>query len=190
MIFASQPFAFSGDSCLAKAGLATTGSCALVETVNLTITAGNLKQSKSRAPSRWPGSPWTARRRPRPAALQDVTVKDYRGGPLGWSLVGRFNGLTGPASPRAATSPSRPAAMTWTPSCAAAANNDDTVVTGGCGRVPDAGDRPAAVLGEHRGLGADGTSGGDTAADAGLSLAVGANQAAGSYTGTITLTLS
>ena len=41
----------------------------------------------------------------------------------------------------------------------------------------------ASGLVNPAGLGADGTSGGDTTADAALSLAVPANQAAGSYTG-------
>ena len=190
VIFTSVPFTFSGDSCTAKVGAAATGSCALLETVNLTITAGDLKMSKVAGDVTLSGVALNGAAQTSTGSLQDVTVMDYRGGTLGWSLVGRFSGLTGPAKPTTGNHTIASSAMTWTPSCTAGTNNDDTIVTGGAGAFgTSTTDLPFCSV-STSGLGADGTSGGNTLADAGLSLAVGANQAAGNYTGTITLTLS
>lgn len=182
-IFASTAFTFSGDACTAKAGTATTGSCALLETVTLAVIAGDLKMSKDAGavvldPISLNGTAQTST-----GSLRDVLVKDYRGGSLGWSLVGRFSGLSGPAT-------IAPEKLSWTPSCTAAGNNDDTVTTGtGAAFTTASTDLPLCSV-ATTGLGADGVSGGDTAADAGLSLDLLANQAAGNYTGTLTLTLS
>ena len=119
---------------------------------------------------------------PSTGSLRDLTVKDYRGGTLGWSLVGRFTGLTGPA----AIAPSK---MTWTPSCTAGGNNDDTVTVGASTTSPTARTRCAVLRGGWQPRRRP-VSGGDTVADAALSLDLLANQAAGDYTGTLRLTLS
>jgi len=182
-IFATSNFAASADSCVAKAGAATTGSCSVLNTVKLTVTAGNLTMAKVAGDVTLTAVQLNGAAQASTGSLQDVTVKDYRGGALGWSLTGKFSGLTGPA----AIAPNK---LTWTPSCTAAANNDDTVVTGASGAFADATTALPLCSVATTGLGADATSGGDTAADAGLSLALGANQAAGAYTGTLTLTLS
>src|SRR6478752_4624354 len=176
-------FAGSADSCVAKAGGATTGSCSVLNTVKLTVTAGNLTMAKVAGDVTLTAVQLNGAAQASTGSLQDVTVKDYRGGALGWSLTGMFSGLTGPA----AIAPNK---LTWTPSCTAAADNDDTVVTGASGAFADATTALPLCSVATTGLGADATSGGDTAADAGLSLALGANQAAGAYTGTLTLTLS
>ncbi len=182
-IFASRPFSFSGDSCTAKIGAAATGSCEVLETVTLTVTAGDLKMSKDAgnvvlSPVTLDGTAQEST-----GSLRDVTVKDYRGGTLGWSLTGKFTGLNGPV----AIAPSK---LTWTPSCTAGGNNDDTVTVGAAGAFADSATAQplcSVVAGD---LGADLVSGGDTVADAALSLDLLANQAAGNYTGTLTLTLS
>ena len=116
MIFASAPFTFSGDTCTAKVGLATSGNCKLIETVNLTITAGDLKMSKVPGHVTMTGITLNGAAQTSTGSLQDVTVMDYRGGTLGWSLVGRFSGLTGPAMPTGGNFTLPPTAMTWTPS--------------------------------------------------------------------------
>ena len=166
------------------------GSCGLVETVDLTITAGNLTQSKLAGNVAMTGITLDGAAHTSTGSLQDVTVKDYRGGSLGWSLVGRFSGLTGPAKPTRQLHHRSQCHDVDAVVHADATNNDDTVVTGGAGAFVDAATAQPLCSVSTGGLGADGTSGGDTVADADLSLAVGANQAAGSYTGTITLTLS
>ena len=187
---ASMPFAipgnvafgFSGDSCTAKVGGAATGDCELLETVLLEVTAGDLKMSKVPGDVVMSGVTLNGTAQTSTGSLQDVTVMDYRGGTLGWDLVGTFSGLTGPA----AITPDK---LSWTPSCAAAANNDDTVIVGGAAAFTNA-TTALPLCSVDAGLGADGVSGGDTAADAGLELDLLANQAAGNYTGTLTLTLS
>lgn len=182
LIPASVPFAVSGDSCTAKVGAATGGSCFLLETVKLDVTAGDLKMSKESgdvelSPVALDGTAHTST-----GSLKDVTVKDYRGGTLGWDLVATFSGLNGPAT-------IAPSKLSWTPSCTTAANNDDTVVAGTAGAFADAATaRPLCSV--DTGLGTDGVSGGDTTADAALSVDLLANQAAGAYTGTFKITLS
>ncbi|WP_220365397.1 MULTISPECIES: hypothetical protein [unclassified Mumia] len=189
-IFASQAFTFSGDTCTAKQGAATTGSCSLLETLDLTVVAGDLKMSKDAGNVLMSGVSLDGTDQTSTGDLKDVTVKDYRGGSLGWSLVGRFSGLNGPAKPSGGNFTIAPNALTWTPKCAAQSNTDDTVVAGASASFADAStDLPLCAVATS-GLGADGTSGGDAVADAGLSLEVGASQAAGTYTGLLTLTLS
>jgi len=183
VIFASQPFTFSGDSCTAKVGSAGTGNCSLLQTMKLTVTAGNLTMSKVPGDVTMTGVTLNGTAQTSTGSLQDVTVKDYRGGSLGWSLTGKFSGLTGPATITADK-------LSWTPSCAAAANNDDTVTTGAAGAFADSATAQPVCSVATTALGADGASGGDTAVDAALSLSLGANQKAGNYVGTITLTLS
>lgn len=181
-IFATATYAVSGDSCTAKVGAATTGDCKLLQTVTLQVTGGDLKMAQVPgtvvlAPKTLNGAAQTTS-----GSLQDVTVKDYRGGTLGWSLVGRFSGLSGPANIAASK-------MSWTPSCAAGTNNDDTVVTGSAAEFANA-TTDLALCSVSTGLGADAVSGGDATADAGLELALLTNQAAGNYVGQFTITLS
>ena len=181
-VFASTAFSFSGDSCTAKQGAAATGTCSLLETVTLAVTAGDLTMSKDPGSVVLDGVTLNGSAQTSTGSLRDVTVKDYRGGTLGWSLTGKFSGLTGPAT-------IAPDKLSWTPACTAAANNDDTLVVGGRASFADD-DTALPLCSVTDGLGADGVSGGDTTADAGLSLDLVPNQAAGNYTGTLTLTLA
>jgi hypothetical protein len=182
-IFASVAFSASGDSCTAKVGAATNGSCSLLETVKLDVTAGDLKMSKESGDVVLSGVQLDGTAQAATGSLQDATVMDHRGGTLGWSLVGSFSGLSGPAE-------IAPDKLSWTPSCAAAGNNDDAVSVGAAGAFANDTDALPLCAVTSGNLGVDGVSGGDTVADADLSLALLANQAAGSYIGTLKLTLS
>ncbi len=177
----SVPFAYSADACTAKVGLAATGSCEVLETVTLNVTAGDLKMAKAAGDVALSGITLNGTAQEATGALKQVTVRDERGGNLGWSLVGQFSGLNGPVAIPAS-------ALTWTPDCAAGTNSDDTVTDGPAANF---GATPLALCQvTSANNGTDGTTGGTFTADADLELAVPANQAAGSYIGTLTLTLS
>ncbi len=192
VIFASTAFAFSGDTCTAKVGLAASGNCKLLETVDLTITAGDLKMAKASGNVTMSPITLNGTAQNSTGALKNVTVKDYRGGVLGWSLVARFSGLTGPVAPTSGNFTIPSTSLSWTPSCAPDANNDDTVTTGSAGAVFTTAttDVPVCAVSGVANYGLDLTSGGDTLVTSPLSLAIPANQAAGAYTGTIQFTLS
>ncbi|MGR6997771.1 WxL domain-containing protein [Yinghuangia aomiensis] len=113
------------------------------------------------------------------ANLNQVTVTDARGGTLGWSLTGSMTDLV------AANGTDKiPAGnLAWTPSCAATEGSLSAVANGTAGPLSSS----AATL---CGVTADGTtSGGKFTADAEVSLTTPKFGAAGSYTGTLTLTL-
>ena len=69
-------------------------------------------------------------------ALQTVTVKDFRGGPAGWSLTGKVTDFTGPGAKIDAGSPS------WTPACATKAGSPSTCRSGSSGTVGTLGSDP------------------------------------------------
>ena len=119
-------------------------------------------------------------------------MKDYRGGVLGWSLVARFSGLTGPATPTTGNFTIPSTSLSWTPTCTAGPNNDDTITTGSAGAVfsTATADVPVCAVTGVPNFGLDLTSGGDTLVQSPLSLAIPANQRVGAYTGTIQFTLS
>ncbi|WUI02747.1 WxL domain-containing protein [Spirillospora sp. NBC_00431] len=111
-------------------------------------------------------------------ALHKATVVDARGTDAGWNLVGQMGDL---ASAEGGTIPA--ANLAWTPNAAVVEDGSGAAVTPGP---------------QVRGLGtaqtlatsAAGASGGVFAAGAGLDLLVPAGVTPGSYTGTLTLTLS
>ncbi|MFE9473174.1 beta-xylosidase [Streptomyces griseofuscus] len=110
-------------------------------------------------------------------ALRTVTVKDFRGGPAGWSLTGRVTDFTGPGGRIGADR------LSWTPSCASKAGSPSTCTAGSAGPVGSSG---ATLAGTP-----DGTlTGGEFTVDAGLSLDVPAFTPPGGYSGVLTLTLS
>ncbi|WP_406296833.1 hypothetical protein OG948_14535 [Embleya sp. NBC_00888] len=113
--------------------------------------------------------------------LNTVTVTDARKGTLGWQLTGSVSDL------KADGGFSLPAsALSWTPRCAVQdPNSASPVVTGSAGTVNGGLLCSAAASSDpaHK-------TGGVFTADAGLSLAIPAYQAAGTYTGTLTLTVS
>ncbi|MFF3426529.1 beta-xylosidase [Streptomyces sp. NPDC002602] len=115
-----------------------------------------------------------------PAAgrIGTVTVEDARGGPAGWSLVGRVTDFAGPGGVRIPG-----ASLTWTPRCVAAAGSPSACRAGSAGTVGPEG----AVLAST----ADGApAGGTFTVDAGVELRVPPYTPPGAYTAVLTLTLS
>ncbi|MFL5995294.1 MAG: beta-xylosidase, partial [Streptomyces sp.] len=109
--------------------------------------------------------------------LQTVTVKDFRGGPAGWSLTGKVTDFTGPGAKIDAGK------LGWTPACATKAGSPSTCQAGSAGTVGGSGATLASTP--------NGTlTGGEFTADAQLSLDVPAFTPPGSYSGVLTLTLS
>ncbi|WP_416973350.1 beta-xylosidase [Streptomyces sp. 4F14] len=110
-------------------------------------------------------------------ALQAVTVKDFRGGPAGWSLTGKVTDFTGPGAKIAAGK------LSWTPACTTKAGSPSTCQAGSAGVIGSGG---ATLASTPDGTGA----GGEFTANAQLSLDVPAFTPPGSYAGVLTLTLT
>ncbi|MEU6505097.1 beta-xylosidase [Streptomyces sp. NPDC046942] len=109
--------------------------------------------------------------------LQTVTVKDFRGGPAGWSLTGKVTDFSGPGAKIDAGK------LSWTPACTTKAGSPSTCKAGSAGTVGSSGATLAST--------SDGTlTGGEFTVDAGLSLDVPAFTPPGSYSGVLTLTLT
>ncbi|UUN26837.1 beta-xylosidase [Streptomyces sp. FIT100] len=111
-------------------------------------------------------------------ALHTVTVKDFRGGPAGWSLTGRVTDLTGPGGAKIDAGK-----LSWTPSCTTKAGSPSTCAAGSPGAVGSAG---ATLASTPNGA----FTGGEFTVDAGLSLDVPAFTPPGTYAGVLTLTLT
>ncbi|MEU7007309.1 beta-xylosidase [Streptomyces sp. NPDC046332] len=109
--------------------------------------------------------------------LKTVTVKDFRGGPAGWSLTGKVTDFTGPGGSIGA------GALSWTPACTTKAGSPSTCVPGSAGTVGSGG---ATLASTPNGA----LTGGEFIVDAKVSLDVPAFTAPGSYAGVLTLTLS
>ncbi|MDX2558779.1 beta-xylosidase [Streptomyces sp. TX20-6-3] len=110
-------------------------------------------------------------------ALRTVTVKDFRGGPAGWSLTGKVTDFTGTGGSIGAGN------LSWTPACTAKAGSPSACAAGSSGPVGGGG---ATLASTPNGA----LTGGEFTIDAGLSLDVPAFTAPGSYAGVLTLTLS
>ncbi|MEV0096599.1 beta-xylosidase [Streptomyces sp. NPDC050738] len=110
--------------------------------------------------------------------LQTVTVKDFRGGPAGWSLTGKVTGFTGPSGASIGADQ-----LSWTPVCATKTGSPSTCAAGSAGTVGSAG---ATLASTPNGA----LTGGEFTAGAKVSLNVPAFTAPGAYSGTLTLTLS
>ncbi|MBC9716208.1 beta-xylosidase [Streptomyces sp. TRM66268-LWL] len=115
---------------------------------------------------------------PSTGALQQVTVKDFRGGPAGWSLTGKVTKFTGPNGAYIDADK-----LSWTPKCATKAGSPSQCAAGTAGPVGASGatlaQTPNAAL-----------TGGEFTVDAGLSLNVPEFTAPGEYAGVLTLTLT
>ncbi|MEV8535097.1 beta-xylosidase [Streptomyces sp. NPDC051211] len=113
-----------------------------------------------------------------PGKLSTVTVKDARGGPAGWSLVGKVTDFAGPGGTRIPG-----ASLSWTPTCTTTPGSPSTCAPGSAGPVgPD-----GAVLASTPD--AD-LVGGTFTVDAGVTLQVPPYAPPGAYTALLTLTLS
>lgn len=107
-----------------------------------------------------------------------VTVKDARGGPAGWSLIGKVTDFTGSGGIRIPG-----ASLSWTPTCAAAPGSPSACTPGSAGTVgPD-----GAVLAS---TGDAALVGGTFTVDAAVTLQVPPYTPPGAYTAVLTLTLS
>ncbi|MCJ0870728.1 WxL domain-containing protein [Streptomyces sp. AP-93] len=107
-----------------------------------------------------------------------VTVKDARGGPAGWSLIGKVTDFTGSGGVRIPG-----ASLNWTPECAAAPGSPSACTPGSAGTVgPD-----GAVLAS---TGDAALVGGTFTVDAAVTLQVPPYTPPGAYTAVLTLTLS
>ncbi|MFE1233407.1 beta-xylosidase [Streptomyces sp. NPDC058745] len=109
--------------------------------------------------------------------LKTVTVKDFRGGPAGWSLTGKVTDFTGAGGSIGA------GGLSWTPSCTTKAGSPSTCVPGSAGTVGSGG---ATLASTPNGT----VTGGEFTVDAKVSLDVPAFTAPGTYAGVLTLTLS
>jgi hypothetical protein len=110
--------------------------------------------------------------------LRTVTVKDFRGGPAGWSLTGKVTDFAGPGGAKIDAGK-----LGWTPVCATKAGSPSTCQAGSPGSVGSAGATLASTP--------NGTlTGGEFTVDARLSLNVPAFTPPGAYSGVLTLTLT
>lgn len=107
-----------------------------------------------------------------------VTVTDARGGPAGWSLIGKVTDFTGSGGVRIPG-----ASLSWTPTCEAAPGSPSACTPGSAGTVGPEG----AVLAS---TGDAELVGGTFTVDAGVTLQVPPYTAPGAYTALLTLTLS
>lgn len=109
--------------------------------------------------------------------LRTVTVKDYRGGPAGWSLTGKVTDFTGPGGTIDAGK------LHWAPACTTKPGSPSTCAAGSKGSVGSAG---ATLASTPNGA----VSGGEFTVDAWVSLKVPAFTTPGAYSGVLTLTLT
>ncbi|MEU0396017.1 beta-xylosidase [Streptomyces sp. NPDC006208] len=110
--------------------------------------------------------------------LQTVTVKDFRGGPAGWSLTGKVTDFTGPGGAKIDAGK-----LGWTPACTTKPGSPSTCAAGSAGSVGSAGATLASTP--------DGAvTGGEFTVNAEVTLDVPAFSAPGAYSGVLTLTLT
>ncbi|WP_433382721.1 beta strand repeat-containing protein [Actinoplanes sp. CA-142083] len=181
-LFATAAWTASADTCVAKAGNAATGNCSLTYTLSETVTAGSLAMARGAGGSSIAFTGVTPSASPQTAsgALPAINVTDNRGSTFGWSLTGAvtdFSGVPAGSIPKAN--------LTWTPSCTAHAGATNAV-TAAAGTAGVAVDGATLCSGPASATGTGGSF--DAAAD--LSLTVPANQLAGAYSATLTVTLS
>jgi hypothetical protein len=110
--------------------------------------------------------------------LQTVTVKDFRGGPAGWSLTGKVTDFTGPGGTKIDAGK-----LGWTPACATKPGSPSTCAAGSAGPVGSAG---ATLASTPNGA----VTGGEFTVNAEVTLDVPAFSAPGTYSGVLTLTLT
>ncbi|WP_433825686.1 WxL domain-containing protein [Actinoplanes sp. CA-015351] len=183
-LFALAPWTASADACTAKEGNATTGDCDLKYELSETVTGGSLSMSRGTGSSTiiFTGVTLNGEAQVATGSLQAINVTDNRGSTLGWELsaeVTDFTGVPGGTIPASA--------LTWTPSCTdhTGATNASVAVAGSSAVAVNEAtlcSGPASTAGT--------VTGGSFDAKADLSLTVPAIQLAGTYTATLTLTLS
>ncbi|MFG2976440.1 beta-xylosidase [Streptomyces sp. NPDC048331] len=113
-----------------------------------------------------------------PGRIGTVTVTDARGGPAGWSLIGKVTDFTGPGGVRIPG-----ASLSWTPTCVAAAGSRSVCTPGSAGVVGPEGALLASTPDAA-------PAGGTFTIDATVTLRVPPYTPPGAYTAVLTLTLS
>ncbi|MEU8243876.1 WxL domain-containing protein [Actinoplanes missouriensis] len=183
-MFALAPWTASADACTAKEGTATTGDCDLKYELSETVTGGSLSMSRGAGSSTiiFTGVTLNGSAQTATGSLKPINVTDNRGSTLGWELAAEvtdFTGVPGGTIPAGA--------LTWTPSCA-----DHTGATNATAAVAGSAAVPVNEATLCSGPASTGgtVTGGSYDASAELSLTVPAIQLAGTYTATLTLTLS
>jgi hypothetical protein len=183
-LFALAPWTASADACTAKEGNATTGDCDLEYELYETVTGGSLSMARGTGSSTimFTGVTLNGAAQTATGKLPAINVTDNRGSTLGWELsaeVTDFTGVPGGTIPASA--------LTWTPSCTdhTGATNASVAAAGTAGAAVN-----EATLCSGPASSAGTVTGGSFDAAADLSLTVPAIQLAGTYTATLTLTLS
>ncbi|MGZ9930886.1 beta-xylosidase [Streptomyces sp. NC-S4] len=113
-----------------------------------------------------------------PGRIGTVTVTDARGGPAGWSLIGKVTDFTGPGGIRIPG-----ASLSWTPRCVAAEGSRSVCTPGSAGVVGPEGALLASTPDAA-------PAGGTFTIDAAVTLKVPPYTPPGAYTAVLTLTLS
>ncbi|WTW95224.1 hypothetical protein OG216_18390 [Streptomycetaceae bacterium NBC_01309] len=116
------------------------------------------------------------------APLNQLTVTDSRSGGMGWSLTGTMTDLAHAGGVAAIPAGN----VSWAPNCAALPGSPSQVTSGGAG--PLSSTAAAALCSQSPGA-PGGESGGSFTADALLTLTTPEFAAAGTYSGTLTLSL-
>ncbi|MYW02115.1 hypothetical protein [Streptomyces sp. SID3343] len=152
----------------------------LVQTVSGSVLPGSLAMSQAGAGIDLGSVTLNGTEQTMSGALNQVTVVDARSGNLGWSLTGAVTDLK-----LADASASIPAGnVSWTPACAAAEGSPSAVVSGSAGSLASA----AQLCSQNSA--ASGVTGGKFTADAAIAVRVPAYAKPGTYTGSLTLSLS
>jgi hypothetical protein len=180
-LFALAAWAATADSCTAATG-DVDGECDLTYELSQTVTGGSLAMSRGPGSSAiaFDGVTLNGTAQTATADLPVINVTDYRGSTFGWDLTAEvtdFTGVPGGAIPADS--------LTWTPACVAhtGATNLVTATAGAAGEKVNAG---TLCRGPENTAG----TGGSFDASAELALAVPGLQLAGTYTATLTITLS
>ncbi|MEU8140022.1 hypothetical protein [Streptodolium elevatio] len=157
-----------------------TGPAPQTQSPTVTFTPGDLSMSQAGTGINFGSATLNGEAQRLTAPLNQVTVVDARGGNNGWTLTGAMTDLV------AANGTDKiPAGnVSWTPSCAALPGSLSTVTSGSTGPLGST----AATLCSQSADPAKAT-GGKFTADAELALTTPQFAAAGTYTGTLTLTL-
>ncbi|MEV6299994.1 hypothetical protein AB0M02_11390 [Actinoplanes sp. NPDC051861] len=177
-LFALATWTPSADACTAPAA----GQCDLKYELTQTVNAGALSMSRGNGTSvvAFRGVTVSTSEQTATGTLPAINVTDLRGGTYGWSLTAAVTDFTGVPIGSIGKD-----ALTWKPACTAHAGVTNAVVAapGTDGSKVDQATLCSAPAET------DGT-GGSFDASAELALAVPANQFAGKYTATLTITLS
>ncbi|WP_436775524.1 WxL domain-containing protein [Yinghuangia sp. YIM S09857] len=147
--------------------------------VNVTFAPGPLSMSQAGNAIDFGSATLNGQAQTLNGSLNQVTVVDARGGNLGWSLTGTMTDLVAGNG----TDKIPAGNISWTPSCAASPGSISTVTSGTPGALGSAPSTLCTQAADSK------TTGGSFTADAAMKLTTPEFAAAGTYTGTLTLTL-